>query len=93
MYLSCAGLVDLDVDWLGEHRLVLDRVALDPALAPGAGGDGGDEVEAGLELHLVLGWSGKDLLTWEDVVLSLQVGGWKVVGGKVKDGGCSGGWV
>lgn len=53
-YLSCSRLVDLNVDRLGEERLVLGRVALDPVLAPGAGDDGGDEVEAGLELHLVL---------------------------------------
>lgn len=41
----------MDVDGLGEHRLVLGGVALNPVLAPGAGGDGGDVVEAGLELH------------------------------------------
>lgn len=53
-YLARASLVDLDVDGLGVQRLVLNRVALDPALAPGAGGDGGDVVKAGGELHLVL---------------------------------------
>lgn len=79
-YLSCACLADLDVDGLGEHRLVLDRVALDPALAPGAGDDGGDEVEAGLELHLVFVWSGKDLVFREGGVLSLEVAGRRVVG-------------
>lgn len=67
---------------------MLGRVALDPVLAPGAGDDGGDEVEAGLELHLVV-----VLVQWQGFVglgrlcfpCKLQEGGLcgkEAVGGK-----------
>lgn len=56
-YLGSACL-ELDADWLRQEGLVLGGAALDPALAPGAGGDGGDEVDSGRELHFVFQLSG-----------------------------------